>query len=111
MEVSNMELIEFLANARKSRDLDDPYMVFVLGDWEWRVLSVSHKWQDKPAARWFCAVRSPYTFGSFDFGDTYVHDVLVVAGAWLRDVDGKPATLAQREAIAELASRVPNPMG
>ena len=61
----------------KIRDKDNPYEVWTTpdGSWEWRVLK---KWQvddDKPYARWFCAVKSPYTFGSFDLGDTYVKDI------------------------------------
>ena len=26
-------------------------------------------------ARWYCAVRSPMTYGSWEYGDVYVHDV------------------------------------
>jgi hypothetical protein len=45
------------------------------GDWEWHVLK---KWQiddNKPYARWFCIVKSPYTFPGYDMGDTYVSDI------------------------------------
>lgn len=45
------------------------------GDWEWHVLK---KWQikdDKPYARWFCLVKSPYVYPSFDMGDTYVSEI------------------------------------
>lgn len=60
----------------KERSVDDPYEVWANdGGWEWRVLK---KWQvddNKPFARWFCAVRSPFTGESFDIGDVYVKDI------------------------------------
>lgn len=61
----------------KTRTLDNPYEVYVnqLG-WEWRVLKKYQADDRKPYARWFCAVRSPYTFGSWDYGDTYAQEVL-----------------------------------
>lgn len=63
----------------KTRDVNNPYEVWIAGDWEWRVLK---KWQapDKEKtnqyARWFCAVKSPFTHGGYDLGDTYVVDVV-----------------------------------
>jgi len=61
----------------KIREVDNPYEVWKSADgtWEWRVLK---KWQvddDKPYARWFCAVKSPFTYGKYDMGDTYVNDI------------------------------------
>jgi hypothetical protein len=64
----------------KTRDVNNPYEVWRNEDagWEWRVLK---KWQcpEKEAenqyARWFCAVKSPFTFGSYEMGDTYVREV------------------------------------
>jgi hypothetical protein len=61
----------------KERNKDKPYEIWKSpdGSWEWRVLK---KWQsddNKPYARWFCAVKSPFTFGSFDIGDVYVKDI------------------------------------
>ena len=44
------------------------------GSWTWYVLK---KWQaddDKPYARWFCEVVTPYTPDG-ELGDTYVQDV------------------------------------
>ena len=69
----------------KMRDKDNPYEVWTTpdGSWEWRVLK---KWQvddDKPYARYFCAVKSPYTFGRFELGDVYVSDIKDVAGIWI----------------------------
>jgi len=60
----------------KERKVWEPYEIWVnLAGWEWRVLK---KWQaddNKPYARWFCAVKSPLTYGSWEYGDTYVEDV------------------------------------
>lgn len=61
----------------KTRKIDNPYEIWksVNGLWEWRVLK---KWQtddDKPYARWFCGVKSPMTFGSFELGDVYVKEI------------------------------------
>ena len=59
------------------REVEEPYEVWKTADgsWEWRVLK---KWQlddDKPYARWFCAVKSPFTFGRFELGDVYVSSI------------------------------------
>jgi hypothetical protein len=59
----------------KTRPVDNPYETWKHGEWEWRVLK---KWQAddaKPFARWYCAVRSPLTYGQWEYGDTYVADV------------------------------------
>ena len=59
----------------KLRKVDNPYEVWATDDgWEWRVLKKYQVDDDKPFARWFCAVKSPNTFGSFDMGDVYVAD-------------------------------------
>lgn len=61
----------------KERKVDNPYEIWRTPDglWQWNVLK---KWQiddDKPFARWFCAVRSPMTYDSFEYGDVYVKDI------------------------------------
>lgn len=61
----------------KTRPLDKPYEVWfsIEGGFQWRVLK---KWQiddDKPYARWFCAVQSPYTYGGWEYGDVYVSEI------------------------------------
>jgi hypothetical protein len=61
----------------KERKVENPYEIWVSfdGSWEWRVLK---KWQvddNKQYARWFCAVKSPFTYGSYEYGDTYVSDI------------------------------------
>lgn len=59
----------------KMRPEDNPYEVWVAGDWTWKVLK---KWQaddDKPYARWFCQVITPMTGPSGDWGDVYVSEI------------------------------------
>jgi hypothetical protein len=61
----------------KTRDVNQPYEVWrnERAQWEWRVLK---KWQiddNKKYARWFCAVKSPMTHGSYDMGDVYVAEI------------------------------------
>jgi hypothetical protein len=67
----------------KTRDISNPYEVWkgqvtIGGDvlnMEWRVLK---KWQaddNKPYARYFCAVQSEATFGGFDYGDVYASEI------------------------------------
>lgn len=61
----------------KTRTIDNPYEVYANEyGWEWRVLKKYQADDTKPYARWFCAVRSPYTFGTWDYGDTYAQEVL-----------------------------------
>jgi hypothetical protein len=64
----------------KTVKVNEPYEVWKgtgqLINWEWRVLK---KWQadnNKPYARWFCAVKSPCTYDSYDMGDCYVTDII-----------------------------------
>ena len=68
----------------KTRDVDKPYEIWegvhpLFGKAELRVLK---KYQ-KPSieakneyARWFVAVKSQATFGTWDMGDTYIKDIL-----------------------------------
>ena len=60
----------------KTRTKDNPYEVWksLDGSWTWNVLK---KWQvadDKPFARWFCFVTSPFC-PEGEFGDTYVSEI------------------------------------
>lgn len=62
----------------KTRDVEQPYEIWRNGDWEWRVLKkyqTPEKEEKNEYARWFCAVKSPMTYGSWEYGDTYVKDV------------------------------------
>jgi hypothetical protein len=73
----------------KSVEVETPYAVFrspLMAGWEWRVLKTyqSKVNEDKNIyARWFCAVKSPFTFGSWEYGDTYISDILREAHAEL----------------------------
>lgn len=61
----------------KSRKVEAPYLT-VEDPRTGFIYKVLKAWQsdpDKPYARWFCAVSSPYTYGGYDMGDTYVSDV------------------------------------
>lgn len=61
---------------RKTREVDNPYEVWENDKgWEWRVLKKWQKNDDKKYARWFCAVKSPFTHGSWEYGDVYVSDI------------------------------------
>lgn len=63
----------------KTRPTDNPYEVWTNGSWTWKVLK---KWQaddNKPYARWFCQVISPFTGPLGDMGDCYVNDIISTA--------------------------------
>jgi hypothetical protein len=64
----------------KTVDVETPYEIWTnqQAGWEWRVLKkyqAPEKEATNPYARWFCAVKSPMTYGSWEMGDTYVNDV------------------------------------
>ena len=62
----------------KARKIDDPYAIVDDGDFEYRILKAyqsREKEKGNRYARWFVAVKSPFTHGSFDMGDTYLADV------------------------------------
>ena len=64
----------------KTRPVSDPYEIWQSPDsqWTWKVLK---KWQvddNKPFARWFCHVTSPFC-PEGEIGDTYVKDVKAYA--------------------------------
>jgi hypothetical protein len=61
----------------KERKVDNPYEIWKSrdGSWTWHVLK---KWQaddNKPGARWMCAVKSPMTYGEWEYGDVYVKEI------------------------------------
>lgn len=60
----------------KTRGVDAPYLI-ITNDfgWEYRVLKAYTTNPGKNGASWLCAVKSPYTAGGWDMGDTYVTDV------------------------------------
>ena len=62
----------------KTRKIDNPYERWKAGNWEWRVLKKYQNEENEVKnqyARWFCGVASPFTYGQFELGDTYVNDV------------------------------------
>jgi hypothetical protein len=73
------EITEAANPKGKTRKVDDPYETYYgAGDWEWRVLKhyqTADKERQNPYARVFCAVKSPFTFGSWEYGDTYCKDI------------------------------------
>ena len=63
-------------NCAKTRPQDKPYEIWQSPDgaWTWHVLK---KWQvddNKPYARWFCSVTSPFCPDG-EMGDVYVHEI------------------------------------
>jgi hypothetical protein len=67
---------------RKTAKLETPHATFAnpAAGWEWRVLKVNQP-KRSPFSRatyatWYVAARSPHTFGSWEYGDTYAVDVI-----------------------------------
>ena len=64
----------------KTVSVDEPYEIYKdeRSGFEWRVLKkyqMPHKEAENKFARWFCAVKSPMTYGSWEMGDVYARDV------------------------------------
>jgi hypothetical protein len=88
----------------KARTKDNPYEKWVdeRSGFEYLVLKkyqAPSKEAANPNARWFLATKSPYTYGSYELGDGYAHDV--IRSARLVEVDGKPFTGEQPKANPE----------
>lgn len=67
---------------KKTRDVNDPYAVYIAGDWEFRVLKHYQNEENEtnnPYARVFTAVKSPMTWGGYDLGDSYLKDITQTA--------------------------------
>ena len=63
---------------RKRAEVDKPHLTITYGGWEWRVLQAHQTPEGErhnSYASWLCAVKSPYTMGSWDYGDTYIRDI------------------------------------
>ena len=63
----------------KTRKIDEPYEIWTgPNGFEWRVLK---KYQNEkneaenPYARWFCAVKSNFTYDMWEMGDVYVSEI------------------------------------
>ena len=64
----------------KTVSVDEPYETYVndMSGFEWRVLKKYQNQKNEaknPYARWYCAVKSPYTYDSWEYGDVYVSEV------------------------------------
>jgi hypothetical protein len=59
----------------KTRPVENPYEVWTNGSWEWRILKKYQVDDNKPYARAFCAVKSPFTYGEFELGDVYIAEI------------------------------------
>ena len=69
----------------KSRTVDNPYATYKIGNalgsgvWEWRVLKTyqrKDKEDSNQYARWFTVCRSPMTYGSWEYGDMYIAELM-----------------------------------
>jgi hypothetical protein len=65
----------------KTVSVDNPYEIYQHSGsgFEWRVLKkyqMPHMEKANPYARWFCAVKSPATHGSWEYGDVYRAEVI-----------------------------------
>ncbi len=63
---------------RKTVRVENPYAKFQHDNWEWRVLKAYQSPEQErknPNARWFCAVKSPHTGNSWEYGDTYIRNI------------------------------------
>ena len=64
----------------KTRKVEEPYEIWTheMSGFEWRVLKKYQNAENEAKneyARWFCAVKSPMTWGSWEYGDVYVKDI------------------------------------
>ena len=79
----------------KTRSKDDPYEVWTgPAGFEWRVLKKYQNVENEAKneyARWFCAVKSPMTWGSWEYGDVYVKEIKDMARQIERPT-GRPFT-------------------
>jgi hypothetical protein len=90
--------------SKKAVKADNPQAVFTAGDWTWKVLKTYQVDDAKPYARWLCAVSSPMTYGSDDYGDTYVRDV--VLNSRLIEVGGLPPTEQDLQDVEVLVTAI-----
>ena len=67
---------------KKERKVDNPYEIWKgIGQaegWEWRVLAKTQAPKNEaknPNSTWFCGVKSPFTYDSFELGSVYATEV------------------------------------
>jgi len=62
----------------KTRPVEDPYEIWEGSGFTHHVLKKYQNPENEaknPYARWFLASKSPYTYGSWEYGDAYVTDI------------------------------------
>lgn len=60
----------------KQRTIENPYEAYESFDGSWLYLVLKkHSVKENEFTRWYCAVRSPFTFGRFQYGDMYASSV------------------------------------
>ncbi len=96
--------IDFIG--KKARDADNPYALFTGnmfgGPATFKVLKKYKNDDGAQYSAWLIAAATPATFGSDEYGDTYVADV--VPHLSLTEVDGRKPTQEEFAAIAKLRS-------
>lgn len=64
---------------RKTATIEEPHATYMSEDrqWTWKILKVNQpaKSPTEQFSTWFVAAKSPMTFGSWEYGDTYALDV------------------------------------
>ena len=66
-------------NMKKTRNVNNPYAIFRVGDYEIRVLKTYKNPESEikdSYARWYTAAKSANTFGQWEYGDLYKSEVL-----------------------------------
>lgn len=69
----------------KTVKVDSPYARYKLDGFEWVVLKTYQSADNEKKnsyARWYTACRSPFTYGSWEYGDAYINEI-IGAGAEL----------------------------
>ncbi len=66
---------------KKTVEMENPHATFSnpAAGWTWKVLKVyagAKSDKKNEYARWFIAARSPFTFGGYEMGDTYINDII-----------------------------------
>ena len=92
----------------KKTQQDPFYAVFTAatgdGEWRWEVMKTYQNDNSAEYARWMCKVSSPYTFGGFDMGDTYVEEV--VGHGRLIEVNGHEPTSEDHAELEALGYQI-----
>jgi len=78
----------------KIRKVESPYAIYTNSSsgFEWRVLKTyqhPEKEADNLYARWFVAAKSPYTYDSWEYGDTYSTEILKYGKLKMADAEWK----------------------